>query len=255
MNETNSAVIARLDRATQYSRDGRVQSRSRGDRDRGEPRGSSPPTPPYIRVRIRRFDGLSTVGVSRRAGESDSGVRRNGFGPFERRIRASPFLIATKASDLDIRPHGPVRGLHVQASFHRSGLQRNSFRLLRPLLTSALRSGRLTANLSLVAETQHRSPEVRSTAFAARPSDLPPRPLMAMDFAISSSLVRPGRPLYPLLVHRAAALLHASFRPRLATTPLRFANPSPPSGWIEDFHLQAVDHARHTTGSPGQAGR
>ena len=45
---------------------------------------------------------------------------------------------------------------------------------------------------------------------------------------------------------RAAALLHASVRPRLATTPLRFANPSPPSGWIEDSHLLAVDHARHT---------
>jgi hypothetical protein len=30
-------------------------------------------------------------------------------------------------------------------------------------------------------------------------------------------------------------------------TPLRFANPSPPSGWIEDFHLQAVVHTRHTT--------
>jgi hypothetical protein len=45
-------------------------------------------------------------------------------------------------------------------------------------------------------------------------------------------------------------LLYAFFRPRLATTPLRFANPSPPSGWIEDFHLQAVDHPRHTaTGS------
>jgi hypothetical protein len=29
-------------------------------------------------------------------------------------------------------------------------------------------------------------------------------------------------------------------------TPLRFAIPSPPSGWIEDFHLQAVVHARHT---------
>jgi hypothetical protein len=27
---------------------------------------------------------------------------------------------------------------------------------------------------------------------------------------------------------------------------LRFPNPSPPSGWIEDFHLQAVVHARHT---------
>jgi hypothetical protein len=32
---------------------------------------------------------------------------------------------------------------------------------------------------------------------------------------------------------------------------LRFANPSPPSGWIEDSHLQAVDHARHTIGIGG----
>jgi hypothetical protein len=53
-------------------------------------------------------------------------------------------------------------------------------------------------------------------------------------------------------IHRAAALLRASFRPRLATTPLRFANPSPPSGWMEDFHLQAVDHARHTERTPRQ---
>ena len=101
-------------------------------------------------------------------------------------------------------------------------------------------------DLSLVAETQRRPPEVRPTAFAARPPDLPPRPLMTVDFAIICSLVRPGRPRYPVLVHRAAALLRASFRPHLAMTPLRFANPSPPSGWIEDFHLQAVDHARHT---------
>ena len=106
-------------------------------------------------------------------------------------------------------------------------------------------------DLSLVAETQRRSPEVRSTAFTARPPNLPPRSLMTVDFAISCSLVRPGRPRYPVFVHRAAALLHASFRPHLAVTPLRFANPSPPSGWIEDFHLQAVDHARHTQRSPG----
>ena len=65
-------------------------------------------------------------------------------------------------------------------------------------------------------------------------------------------LARPaGQASYPVLVHRVAALLHASFRPRLATTPLRFANPSPPSGWIEDLHLQAVDHARHTIGIGG----
>src|SRR5216684_2458649 len=29
--------------------------------------------------------------------------------------------------------------------------------------------------------------------------------------------------------------------------PLRFTNPSPPSGWVEDFHLRAIEHARHTT--------
>jgi hypothetical protein len=28
------------------------------DRDRGEPRGPSPPTPPCVRVRTRRFGGL-----------------------------------------------------------------------------------------------------------------------------------------------------------------------------------------------------
>jgi hypothetical protein len=123
-------------------------------------------------------------------------------------------------------------------------------RLLCPLLTSAPRSTRLTAGSVRQAGQRHRSPEVSSTAFTAHPPNLPPRSLMTVDFAISCSLVRPGRPRYPVLVHRVAALLHASFRPCLAATPLRFANPSPPSGWIEDFHLQAVEHARHTTKSP-----
>jgi hypothetical protein len=123
-------------------------------------------------------------------------------------------------------------------------------RLLRPRLTSALRSGRLATASVPKSGTQRRPPEVRSTAFTARPPDLPPRPLMTVDFAISSSLVRPGRPNYPVFVHRAAALLHAFFRPHLAMAPLRFANPSPPSGWIEDFHLQAVVHTQHTTRKP-----
>src|SRR5260370_37232656 len=73
---------------------------------------------------------------------------------------------------------------------------------------------------------------------------------MSVDFAITCSLVRPGRPRYPVFVHRVAALLHAFFRPHLAMTPLRFANPSPSSGWIEDFHLQAVVHTRHTRKTP-----
>src|SRR5262245_28708803 len=124
-------------------------------------------------------------------------------------------------------------------------------RLLCPLLTSAARSDRLAATSVPNPRQQRRPPEVRPTAFTARPPDLPPRSLMTVDFAIIGSLVRPGRPRYPVLIHRAAALLHASFRRHLAMTPLRFANPSPSSGWIEDFHLQAVDHARHTEKRPG----
>src|SRR5882724_6266879 len=81
-------------------------------------------------------------------------------------------------------------------------------------------------DLSPESGTQRRPPEVRSTAFTARPPNLPPRSLMAVDFAITCSLVRPGRPRYPVLVHRAAALLQASVRSHLAMTSLRFANPS-----------------------------
>src|SRR5260370_19826611 len=44
---------------------------------------------------------------------------------------------------------------------------------------------------------------------------------------------------------------HASFRPRLAAQPLRFAITSPPSGCEEDFHLQAIEHARHTSSRAG----
>src|ERR1017187_1839065 len=94
--------------------------------------------------------------------------------------------------------------------------------------------------------TRRRSPEVSSTAFDAHPPDLPPAALMDVGFAVSCPLARCRRPRHPVFVHRLAPLLHASFRPRLATTPLRFAITSPPSGCEEDFHLQAVDHARHT---------
>src|SRR5262249_30371936 len=59
-------------------------------------------------------------------------------------------------------------------------------------------------DFSPITGTQHRSPEVSSTAFPARPPDLPPQPLMTVDFAIMCSLVRLGRPRYPVLVHRAA---------------------------------------------------
>ena len=51
---------------------------------------------------------------------------------------------------------------------------------------------------------------------------------------------------YLIPVRQLATLLHASFRPYLTVTPLRFANPSAPSAWVRDFHPQAIIHARHT---------
>ncbi len=71
--------------------------------------------------------------------------------------------------------------------------------------------------------THSRSPAISSTAVHARPPDLPPVPLMDTDFASRCPLVRHRRPYHPVLVHRPACLLHASFRPHLTVTPLRFA--------------------------------
>src|SRR5215472_13641970 len=59
---------------------------------------------------------------------------------------------------------------------------------------------------------------------------------------------RPARDAsYSVSVRQAAVLLRTSFRHRLAVRPLCFAKPSPPSGWLGDFHPQAIEHARHTT--------
>jgi hypothetical protein len=63
-----------------------------------------------------------------------------------------------------------------------------------------------------------------------------------------SSPARPTRDAsYPVSVRQVAVLLRTSFRHRLAVMPLRFAKPSPPSGWLGDFHPQAIEHARHAT--------
>src|SRR5437588_5445895 len=123
--------------------------------------------------------------------------------------------------------------------------------LLGPLLTPAptLRMNR--SILSHHAVTCGGSPEVNSTAFDAQPPDLPPVCLVDAGFAVLCQFAPHRRPLHPVLVHRLAPLIHASFRPRLATTPLRFSSPSPPPGWTGDFHPQAVEHVRHTIKKPG----
>src|SRR5215813_7001174 len=99
------------------------------------------------------------------------------------------------------------------------------------------------------------SPEVSSIAFHAQPLDLHSALLMDVGFAAICQLTRTPPASYPVLVHRLACLLHASFRPRLATRPLRFAITSRPSRCEEDFHLQAIDHARHTQKDGRHRGR
>ena len=78
-------------------------------------------------------------------------------------------------------------------------------------------------------------------------------PLMDRGFAANCQLARTLPASHPVLVHRLASLLHASFRPRLTVRPLRFAITSPPSGCEEDLHLPAVDHARHTIQVEGRS--
>ena len=106
------------------------------------------------------------------------------------------------------------------------------------------------STLSHDAVTCGGSPEVSSTAFAAQPPDLPPVCLVDLGFAVLCQLAPHRRPHHPVLVHRLAPLIHASFRPRLATTPLRFSSPSPPPGWAGDLHPLAVEHVRHTNKTP-----
>src|ERR1700731_3428570 len=116
--------------------------------------------------------------------------------------------------------------------------------LLCPLLTSALRSGRLTAS-SVPRDTVQIS--------RSKPDSLHRTPagftVLAIDgYGLCDIL--PARPTsaasYPVSVRRVATLLHASFRRSLAVPPLRFASASPPSGCTGDLHPQTVGHVRHT---------
>ena len=125
----------------------------------------------------------------------------------------------------------------------RSGLRRPG-RLLRPLLTSASRSGRLAAS-SVLSDTVRIS--------RGKPGVLRRAPagftVPALDgYGLRESLpARPANPAsYPVSVRRAATSLHASFRRSLAVPPLRFARASPPSGCTGDFHPQDAGYARHT---------
>src|SRR5258707_4731861 len=72
---------------------------------------------------------------------------------------------------------------------------------------------------------------------------------MDMDFAVSGPLVRRSRLVSGSCPStRTFALRFLQTSPR-GDSPCVVANPSPPSGWVEDFHLQVTEHAQHTTKS------
>jgi len=96
--------------------------------------------------------------------------------------------------------------------------------------------------------TLHRSPWVRVIAFTAWAARYTLQPLDGYGLC-DQKLTRPDCPAsYLISAGQLAVLLHTSFRPYLTITPLCFTMPSAPSAWQEDFHLQAITHAKHTFG-------
>lgn len=83
--------------------------------------------------------------------------------------------------------------------------------------------------------------------FSAQLLDL--RPYRLDEYGLCYSVLT--RPIYngasdQVSIRQLALLIQASFKPSLAATLLPFSNPSPPSGWIGDFHSPVYKHARHT---------
>src|ERR1700758_4791171 len=70
---------------------------------------------------------------------------------------------------------------------------------------------------------------------------------MDMDFAVSCPLVRHWRLISGFCPStRTFAQRFLQTSPR-GDSPCVLASPSPPSGWAEDSHLLAAEHAQHTT--------
>ena len=100
--------------------------------------------------------------------------------------------------------------------------------------------------------TNGRPPAIRMTAFNAQPPNLPPAPLMDLDFAVIGQLVRRRRPHIRFLSIGSRLCSTLPSDPASRQQLLRFANTSPPSGCEGDFHPQDVIHARRTTQNPHQ---
>src|SRR5579864_4127030 len=114
------------------------------------------------------------------------------------------------------------------------------------MLTSAPRSGGLSTT-SVAEATPSRSPGVSSTAFRAQPPNLRFASLMDMDFAVSCPLVRRWRLVSGFCSSTRTFVPCFLQTPPRGGSPCIITRPYLHSGRPEDFHLQAVEHAQHTT--------
>src|SRR5439155_22856796 len=96
-----------------------------------------------------------------------------------------------------------------------------------------------------------RSPQVRTRSFTAPPPDLRRLTLGHKSFAVHCLLALISVASYPILVHRLAVSLHASFPRSVALAQLHFASFAVASS-REDFHLQDRAHAGRTTTKPAR---
>ncbi len=131
--------------------------------------------------------------------------------------------------------------------FGRVARSTNRRRLLRPLLTSAVRSENL-AVLSVSMSGQAR--QTSRGKFLRLPRATAGFTFCALDgYGLRCQL--PARPTLTPQIRflyvgsRFCSMLLSDDASR--QSPLHFANPSPPSGWIRDLHPQTEKHARHTT--------
>ena len=200
--EKRRALFERSEFARRRSRrtaQGTRRATSRPTIDIGRRSPAFPVTPPYIRIRIRRFGGLSDwppgqtvlnwsplAGLSTaRFAASDSTLPRQPLGLHPSSVgKARVNWLFSRLSLMSSAAYLPL--LTVQA-FIPNGTTMPSADSSRPVRTNH-------SVLSLGDKTDERPPEVSSTAFSARPLDLHPVPLMDRDFVKTSSLVRHGLP-------------------------------------------------------------
>jgi hypothetical protein len=117
------------------------------------------PTPPYIRVRIRRFTGLSANGFFSSAPEAQTvGTVGLASAPLNSAVWASPFPAVPKGQRPGFSTVWPARDSHIQVSFPAFG---PSAKLVPPTMPSADFSAAIT------------SLTTRSVRFPGRDGDLP----------------------------------------------------------------------------------